>query len=179
MNDPTTKVSPPDYQDMGGIIAMLLDGKIVHWNIDIPGIWVGPYTLATVGSYVSSFCASSPGVYRLIALDDNGDAVTLERMCDRDRTGTLYIGKEGKTFSDRSRLSKLIRSLRPPRHGGVYNDEHKAGYRLRRHPILSQRFPESKLAVAWCYSDDPPKAESTLLDAYFASFGDLPPLNRR
>jgi len=158
---------------------MILDGKIVHWNTDVPGMWVGPHALSTVGSYISSFCKSLPGVYRLIALDENGGAATLERMCGRDATGTLYIGMEGKTFSERSRLTKLVRSLRPPRHGVVYNNEHKAGYRLRRHPVLSQRFPENKLAITWCYSDHPVLAEGILLDAYFASFGDTPPLNRR
>jgi hypothetical protein len=172
-----TETSPPTYQEIGGIIAKVSDGVIVHWNTNIPGIWV-KHTLATVGSRVHSFCEDRPGVYRLIALDDNGDAATLERVCDRDRTGTLYIGKEGKTFSNRSQLGKLVQSLRPPRRG-LYNKSHEAGNRLRRHPVLSQRFPESKLAVAWCYSDEPAISEGTLLDAYFASFGDLPPLNRQ
>jgi hypothetical protein len=179
MTDPSAETSVTAYQEIGGLIAKVSDGRIAHWNTDIPGMWVKPHTLATVGSYVSSFCEPLPGVYRLIALDDNGDAATLDRMCDRDKTGTLYIGKESKTFSDRSRLGKLIRSLRPPRSSGVFNDEHKAGYRLRRHPTLSQRFPESKLAIAWCYTDDPTNAEGVLFDTYFASFGDLPPLNRR
>jgi hypothetical protein len=182
MNDATIEVSPYayDFQDIGGIVAMVSNGKVVHWNIDVPGSWVGPYTLAAVGSYVSKFCKSLPGVYRLIALGDAGAAANLQRMCGNDETGTLYIGMEGKTFSDRSRLTKLVRSLRPPRHGGlVYNNEHHAGHRLRRHPVLSQKFPSEKLAITWCYSDQPARAEAMLLDAYFASFGDTPPLNRR
>lgn len=177
-----TEVSPHPhyYKDIGGIVAKVLDGKVVDWNTDVPGIWVGPHTLAAVGSYVSSFCESSPGIYRLIGLDDTGTAATLPRLCGSDRTGTLYIGMEGKTFSDRSRLTKLVRSLRPRRHGGlVYNEEHQAGYRLRRHPVLSRKFPEENLAITWCHTNQPTQAESFLLDTYFASFGDWPPLNRR
>ncbi len=171
---------PYEFKDVGGLISKLQDGKVVDWNMDVPGIWVGPHTLSTVGSYVSSFCESQPGVYRLIGLDDTGAAATLPRMCGSDRRGTLYIGMEGKTFSDRSRLTKLVRSLRQPRHGGlVFNREHQAGYRLRRHPSLSKQFPEENLAITWCYTDQPVIAEETLLDVYFKSFGDWPPLNRR
>lgn len=172
-----TETSPPAFQEIGGIIAKVSDGVPVHWNTNIPGIW-HTHPLATVGAYVHSLCEDKPGVYRLIALDDNGDKATLERVCDRDRTGTLYIGKEGKTLSNRSQLGKLVQSLRPPRRG-LYNKPHEAGNRLRRHPVLSQRFPESKLAIAWCYSNEPALAEGTLLDVYFASFGELPPLNRQ
>jgi hypothetical protein len=185
MDDPTPTISPHayDFQDLGGIVAMVLDGEILHWNKDVPGSWVGPHTLAAVGSYVSSLCKSLPGVYRLIALDDTGAPATLQRMCGTDSTGTLYIGMEGRTFSDRSRLTKLVRSLRPPRGHGrgvfIHNREHHAGYRLRRHQILSQKFPPEKLALTWCYSNQPALAEAALLDIYFDSFGDTPPLNRR
>jgi hypothetical protein len=55
------------------------------------------------------------GIYRLIGLDDAGKPATLDRICGRDQTGTLYIGSEGKNFvGSGSRLSKLVRSLREP-----------------------------------------------------------------
>jgi hypothetical protein len=167
----------------GGLRACVVDGAIAHWNIDVPGEWIGPYTLKQVGSYVSRLCKPKAGVYRLIGLNDAGKPASLDRICGNDRTGTLYIGCEGKNFAVRSRLSKLVRSLREPRGRGrgvhIYNEEHNAGSRLRRHPILSQRFPVSKLAITWCYSAECYLAERALLDAYFASFGDTPPLNRK
>jgi hypothetical protein len=171
-------------QDVGGgLLAWIVDGSIAHWNIDVPGEWVGPYTLKQIGSYVSKLCRPKAGIYRLIGLDDAGAPAPLDRICGSDRTGTLYIGCEGKNFADRSRLSKLVRSLREPRSylNGVriYNDEHNAGSRLRRHPKLSERFPISNLAITWCYSAECYLAERSLLDAYFASFGDTPPLNRK
>jgi hypothetical protein len=154
----------------GGLLAWIVDGTIAHWNIDVPGEWVGPYTLEHLGSYVSSFCRPEAGIYRLIGLNDAGKPATLDRICGSDRTGTLYVGCEGKNFAVRNRLSKLVRSLRAG--DGIYNDEHNAGARLRRHPKLSERFPISKLAITWCYSAECYLAERCLLDAYFASFGE-------
>jgi hypothetical protein len=63
MND---AISPHayDYEDIGGIVAKFLDGKIVDWNTDVPGIWIGPHKLAKIGSYVSSYCKSLPGANR-------------------------------------------------------------------------------------------------------------------
>jgi hypothetical protein len=134
-----------------------------------------PYTLTQVGSYISKLCEPGPGIYRLIGLDDANMPAVLNRLLGQDHTGTLYIGCEGKNFAVRSRLTKLVRSLRDYR----YNDEHRAGYRLRSHPILSQRFPKSRLAITWHYTNECKLAEDCLLDAYFTSFGDLPPLNWR
>jgi len=165
--------------DIGGLDAFFKAGKIVHWNINVPGDWVGLHTLESIGSYVASFCNDEPGVYRLIALDEAGKPAKLNRLRGFDRTGTLYIGAEGKTFASRSRLGQLVRSLRQPRYGYVYNDEHKAGRRLRSHPELNAQFPNTKLALNWCYCRTPLDAERALFEVYFASFGDTPPLNFR
>jgi hypothetical protein len=170
---------PYELRDIGGIEALVRAGEVVHWNESVPGNWVGPHDLKTLGSYVSSFCSDKPGIYRLIGLEDKGKPAVLDRMCDRDETGTLYIGKEGKTFAVRSRLTKLVRSLQAPRRGPVYNSEHDAGRRLRSHSVLSARFPLDRVALTWCYSSSPSMAESSLFETYFRSFGDIPPLNFR
>jgi hypothetical protein len=171
---------PYEFRNIGGLQALVrVGGEVVRWNEAVPGDWIGPHTLETLGSYVSSFCNDEPGVYRLIGLDDNGRPAVLDRMCGLDETGTLYIGKEGKTFADRSRLTKLVRSLQVPRHGPVYNSEHNAGYRLRSHSFLSARFPPERVALTWCYSSSPGLAEGALFESYFDSFGDTPPLNWR
>jgi hypothetical protein len=167
---------PKNIRDIGGgLVSLVEDGAIAHWNDVVPGIWTGPYTLTQVGSYISKLCEPGPGIYRLIGLDDANMPAVLNRLLGQDHTGTLYIGCEGKNFAVRSRLTKLVRSLRDYR----YNDEHGAGYRLRSHPILSQRFPKSRLAITWHYTNECKLAEDCLLDAYFTSFGDLPPLNWR
>ena len=134
--------------------------------------------LTQVGSYVSKYCEQRPGIYRLIGLDEANKPAVLNRLLGQDHTGTLYIGCEGKNFAIRSRLTKLVRSCGDPK-SYRYNKEHEAGYRLRSHPILSQRFPESMLAITWCHTNECKVAEDRLLDAYFNWFGDLPPLNWR
>ncbi len=128
-----------------------------HWNDEIPGTWSGVYRLDQVGSYVSHHLESRRGVYRLIGLAEAGNSkpATIDRICGRDETGTLYVGCEGKNFAVRSRLSKLVRSLREPRRGSAFNSEHNAGLFLRRNWLLSSRFPPSKLAIAWCYDPNP------------------------
>jgi hypothetical protein len=167
----------------GGLFAWIVDDAVAHWNINVPGEWQRLHTLKQVGSYVSSFVRPrnyrwlglnfDTGIYRLIGLDE-GKPASLHRICGTDETGTLYIGVGGKNL--RSRLSKLVRSLRAGR-----NEEHHAGARLRQHAQLSQRFPTNELALTWCYSancHEAEKAENSLRAVYLASFGELPPLNR-
>jgi len=143
-----------------------------------PGSWY-LYRLDQVGSYVSRYLEAKRGVYRLVGLAESGKSkpAIIDRICGRDVTGTLYIGCEGKNFAVRSRLTKLVRSLREPRHGSVYNAQHAAGLFLRRNYLLSTRFPKSKLAIAWCYDPNPYIAEGNLLVSYMDSLGESPPLN--
>jgi hypothetical protein len=146
----------PEFKDIGGgLLASIVDGAIAHWNVDVPGVWERTYTLTQVGSYVSKFCRPGPGIYRLIGLDEANKPAVLDWLCGQDHAGTLYIGREGKNFAVQSRLTKLVRSLREPRDYrdgvGIFNVEHNAGYLRRSHPILSRRFPTSRLAITWCY----------------------------
>ena len=40
---------------LGGLEALAVGGKAIHWNQNVPGGWVGPYTLVDLGSHVSTF----------------------------------------------------------------------------------------------------------------------------
>jgi hypothetical protein len=153
---------------------------VPHWNEEIPGVWSDLVPLVEMGSIFRRLQAET-GVYRLVGLAEAGvnTPAIFNRMCGQDKTGTLYIGREGKNFAIRSRLSQLARSLREKPRRGLWNTEHSAGSRLRLHPTLSERFPVSKLAIAWCYDARHVYAERKLLDLYFWSFGDTPPLNRK
>jgi len=150
-----------------------------HWNVQIRGDWSGIYRLDQVGSYVSRYLSARKGVYRLVGLAEAGVSkpAVIDRICGRDETGTLYIGAEGKNFAVRSRLTKLVRSLKEPRSGNVFNSEHHVGLFLRRNSLLNERFPRSKLGIEWCYDPDPYIAEGNLLVSYISSFGESPPLN--
>jgi len=160
--------------------GMLHNPTTSHWNDDIPGwAWSQLYTAAHVGSYVSHYCGARQGVYRIVGLNADEDVsaiASLDRVCDSDHTGTLYIGRTNYQRSLSNRLGQLVRSIRKPCNLAC---EHTAINRLRKSLLLSNRFPEKRLAFAWCYEEQPYIAESELLDAYFRSFGEIPPLNRR
>jgi hypothetical protein len=49
---------------LGGLEAWAVSGKPLHWNIDVPGGWVGPHTLDEVGSYVSRYYRDCARAYR-------------------------------------------------------------------------------------------------------------------
>jgi hypothetical protein len=154
----------------------VLENTILHWNIIIPGAgyWV-EHNFAKDGR-IRRRLRSGSGIYRLVGLDGAGKPANLDRAGGRDKTGTLYIG----CFSDRSRILGLDRSLRPshrPYRG--YSDDHPAPPRLGAHSVLSKRFPLSRLALNWFHTEQFALAERIMLDAYEASFGEDPPLNRR
>lgn len=153
----------------------------LHWNVEIIGAWSRLHLVEEVSSYISQFLEHKPGVYRLVGLAeaDLRQPATLDRICGRDETGTLYIGREGKNFAVRSRLSQTMRSLRQRGRYSLLSTEHNAGYLLRTNTLLSRRFPNNKLAVAWSYDDNPSIAENNLLVTYVESFGEAPPLNRQ
>jgi hypothetical protein len=145
-----------------------------HWNDGPPGEWVRLHTIAEVGSYVSRFCQPSCGVYRLVPFAEDDKVIrpkAIGRLCGEDKTGTLYIGRESYNFTERSRLSQLVRSVR-----GM-SGNHLAGHYVRHQ--LSGRFPISRLAITWCYENRARIAERELFSCYRSSFGELPPLNDR
>ena len=117
--------------------------------------------------YFSSRHHGRPGVYRLIGLEVEGDLTrpaTLNRVCGRDPTGTLYIGKAG-------RLHQRLNQLRRQRF------RHQVMEALASGPLL-EMFPDGKLAVAVYFTGCNPRiVESDLILAYVSSFGDVPPLS--
>lgn len=93
-----------------------------EWFRCVEGFWSRIYLL----DQVRGACKARPerGVYRLIAVkpDYKSMPMPLERICGPDMTGTLYIGREGRTFSNRSRPQQLARILLHPRtRGGSTN----------------------------------------------------------
>jgi hypothetical protein len=111
------------------------------------------------------------GVYRLVALETDGDLerpAPLNRLCGQDATGTLYIGQAGRL---NERLNQLRRSL----HSG--EGSHQAITRLKSIPKLD--LPPSKLAIALLFTSTNTcdVVEGDLLKAYMHEFGDTPPLN--
>jgi hypothetical protein len=146
-----------------------------HWNEGIYGDWSLPLRVDQVGSYVGDYLNRQPGVYVLIGLAeaDIQKPAIINRVIGQDQTGTLYVGCAELI---RPRLQQLCRSVDDWKKKGF---EHGAGRLLRGHPLLHKRFPTSKLAIRWSYTDNYLGIENNLLVTYFRSFGEGPPLNRK
>lgn len=106
------------------------------------------------------------GVYRLIALDENGKPKPLNRVCGTDESGTLYIGATDHEL--KNRLGSLVKTFR--------SDYASYPHRVLSAP-LTKLFPEDRLAICWEYADAPWQREAELLTAYENEFGELPPNN--
>jgi hypothetical protein len=125
------------------------------------------------GSFSSKhhgFC----GVYRLIALESEGDLTkpaALNRVCGSDTSGTLYIGEA-------SHLGRRLNQLRRSGWGHRNEDSHGAISMMRQTPLLN--YLPKKLAIALLFTvRDTGGVEGDLIRAYMNSFGDAPPLNYR
>lgn len=117
------------------------------------------------------------GVYRLFAHD-----APIDRWLCADPTGTLYIGMAGVGESISSTLRVRIKS--------IVRGEHHAVKNVIWDGELARRFPWESLEIQWAYvgmthnylGDPIPgarMAEAYLLNCYYETFGELPPLNRR
>ncbi len=113
------------------------------------------------------------GVYRIVALEADKDIsrpATLNRLCDQDKTGTLYIGQS-------SRLSDRMNQLRRTTRGRGERSHGAYGALLN---IKKINFPVGKLAVALMFTGrDTKYVEGELIRAYMNSYGDPPVLNYR
>jgi hypothetical protein len=149
-----------------------MDGEL-HWNDEIPGKWSLLYFLDEL-VYGRVLRGNESGVYRLVGLARPRVKVprVVPRVCDKDVTGTLYIGR-----GNGRRIQGFAHSLKhwieeKPRFGG-----HHVGVRLRTNAVLSSCFPPERLAITWSSDPDGWGAERKLLLTYVRSFGELPPLN--
>lgn len=118
------------------------------------------------GGYFSEKDYGYCGVYRIIALESDGGLMgpaSLNRLCGRDSTGTLYIGCS----------RQLHRRLNEFRRGS-----HGAAAALRALPGMS--LPPTKLAIALLFTNTCIEfIERHLIQAYTNTYGDAPPLNYR
>ena len=113
-----------------------------------------------------------PGVYILYALtSETGECAptTINRFCGSDPEGILYIGETG-----RGRPWTLVGGLRGPNHR-----QHGAAARYHGYPIISERFPLTKLAIEFfpVTGEEPWEDEDRRIKAFVQKYGEVPPLN--
>lgn len=112
------------------------------------------------------------GVYLLVALEQDSSGTPIDRVCGRDFSGTLYIGKAD---SLEGRVCELRKTLRPE---DWTSGTHGAGHLLLNTPMRGV-FPIKKLATMWALTNLPWEIEEKLLPEYVSKFGEGPPLNRQ
>ena len=117
-----------------------------------------------------------PGVYRLLALRDSA-AAPIPRLLATDPDGVLYVGKAARL---RGRVRTLVKCIREDVRG------HAAGRRFHHIDRLRARAGldkfsdtfELRLSFFTCNSvEDAKSAETQVLHAYIAQYGEVPPLN--
>lgn len=118
---------------------------------------------------------NQPGIYRIIALDNNGEPVRINRLLDVDESGTLYIGKSENL---RKRISNMRRAF-SPKHKSV---KHIAVRRYQRIKKIEEKYPVRSLVILLELTKDNQSArelEKQELEVYEKFMGEIPPLNRQ
>jgi hypothetical protein len=118
------------------------------------------------------------GVYRIFSPE-----TAIDRFCGKDPTGTLYLGRAG---SERgwSILRNRIKAIATKDHHAMKN------WSWGSSEIVAKKYPWDLLAVEWAYTAErldhegkkisqAPLAEGWLLDCYYDSYGEYPPLNQK
>jgi excinuclease UvrABC nuclease subunit len=116
-----------------------------------------------------------PGVYKIIAVDEEGDPIEINRVLDTDQSGTLYIGKADNL---RKRLANMRRA---------FSESHKSTKHIavRRYNSLKHfkaKFPVDRIIISIevAQNDETAKQlETRHLALYEKLLGERPPLNRQ
>ena len=106
------------------------------------------------------------GVYILYA------GTPIDRFLKKDPKGILYIGK-GIILPYHNRIGKFINAINDTEKGS-----HKGGDRFYLIQKVKDRFPISNMKVEIQLTDNSKEQEKDLLDEYYSTYGDTPPLNR-
>jgi hypothetical protein len=117
------------------------------------------------------------GVYRIFLPN-----FSIERLCGKDPTGTLYIGLAGTGTKSWSILRHRLMA--------AAKGDHHACRQWGWNDAVKQRFGSASLAVQWAYTGKKPDykgdlvheaviAEHWLLHCYRYTFGEFPPLNEK
>ena len=109
------------------------------------------------------------GVYKIIAVR-NGQRIPINRFLGTDNEGVLYIGK-AISFVDR--VIELKKSIDPDYNG----TGHICGRRYKSNPKIAEQFPYDQLFVDLFQTDKPEEKEKEFFEAYFNTYGEVPPLN--
>lgn len=118
------------------------------------------------------FKIKHPGIYKIYCLSKSKKPI-LQRICDKDCEGLLYIGASKSDIS--YRLKCFINSMNPNRR----QNNHAAAIKIIENSKLSQFLSQYKLFFEFTIhtTDDAIAFERQEFFTYRQKFGELPPLN--
>jgi excinuclease UvrABC nuclease subunit len=117
----------------------------------------------------------APGVYSIIALDENECPIEINRFLDTDQSGTLYIGKSDNL---RKRLTNMRRAFSL----NHKSRKHIAVRRFYHFKKVADKFPIDTIVISFKLARDGLSAkqlETQKLNLYERIFGERPPLNKQ
>ncbi len=112
------------------------------------------------------------GIYKIIALDKNGDPNPISRIGGNDTDGVLYIGKANNISWRIGDLTKAILT-------NYKSENHSGGEMYNKSRIIKNLFPKENLGVIFVECLDDRRQEINELTIYLDRFGELPPLNSK
>lgn len=133
------------------------------------------YKLNSENFNVSEHIPEKPGVYAIIALDENDKPLELNRIFDFDMSGTLYIGKSENL---RKRITNMRRAFLP----NFKSTKHIGVRRYQSIKKFAEKFPIDNLAITIELARENETAfdlEKRKFRVYEKFFGERPPLNRQ
>lgn len=113
----------------------------------------------------------SPGVYQIVATDETGRPLPLDRVAGRDTEGILYIGES----TDLLRRLRLFRNQVCPAWGATTG--HAGGDSYLESQPLQNICPPERLHFHFEHCLSFVERETQLIRAYLNHFGEVPPLN--
>jgi excinuclease UvrABC nuclease subunit len=116
-----------------------------------------------------------PGIYKIVALNEDDLPMNINRVLDTDQSGTLYIGKAENL---RKRIANLKRAFLPE----YKSTKHIGARRFHSIKSFSLQFPIHSLAITFELSKENETArelEAEKFRIYEKFMGERPPLNRQ
>lgn len=112
------------------------------------------------------------GVYRIRRVDNNGDAISIQRFLGEDEEGIIAIGQT-KNIKNRLRgFYKVVIEKKKYSHS-----EGLTVHLLRGIAKFKEEIESSNFQYAFRKVENPKEEEKKLLKDYFEKYGEIPPLN--
>jgi len=114
------------------------------------------------------------GVYKIYVKDNQSNLIPINRFCNIDHSGLLYIGRTIKQD-----LKKRIYQFYASSNVNMLTHNHSGGLKYSKIPIIREALGKNHFLYFDFEPHDYPKARETeLLQDYALIFGEYPPLNK-